>query len=81
MKVLKHHVLVKPEVKKSSLIVDLQAERGEVVVAGEDCEVGAGDSVIFGEETEELNLAIDGQPVTYLLMHQTNVKVYFSKDK
>jgi len=81
MKVLKHMVLVKPQAS-SSLIVELEPDRGEVVAVGQETEVANGDQVFFGTEFEKMTLRLKEFPETqdFLLMHESNIRIFFPKE-
>ena len=77
MKVVKDHILVKPEeAKKSMLIVEDDNSnafsRGEVISVNGG-EITIGSTAIFGSEYDVID--VEGQKL--LVMHYTNVKVYF----
>lgn len=81
MHVLKDQVLIEPEtVKQSSLIVEKPIEqRGKVVVHGHVEEFGnlSNISVIFGEDFDSLELTLNGENKRLLLMHKSNIKIFF----
>ena len=81
MFVLKDQVLVEPDtVKQSSLIVEKPIEqRGKVVVHGhiEEFADSSNISVIFGEDFDSLDLTLNGENKKLLLMHKSNIKIFF----
>ena len=73
MRVLKERILVVVKAASTnSLIPTENCKEGRVEVSGSS-EIHEGDTVLFGESKEEIN--IDGK--RYLLMHQDNVKVIY----
>lgn len=81
MHVLKDQVLIKPEtVRQSSLIVEKAVEqRGTVITHGDVEEFKDLENirVIFGEDFDSLELEINGEQTKLLLMHKTNIKIFF----
>lgn len=81
MKVLKHMVLIKPEAP-TSVIVELESDRGEVIAVGQETEVQNGDKVFFGTEFEKISLTLREFPETqeFLLMHESNIRIFFPRE-
>ena len=79
MRVIDDNLLVKPDTeKKSALIIEGANDafsRGTVINSGVK-DIGAGCNIIFGEDYDVI--AVSGEK--YLVMHYTNVKVYFPKE-
>lgn len=80
MKAMKDHVVVQAEESKSSVLIQQEAlpQRGKVLAHGAVEEFDNKEiNVIFGDQFDKIDIELDGEPASLLVMHKENIKLYF----
>lgn len=76
MRVMPDQILVKPDVpKQSALIMEAPEPTSGFVCQSGTENVKVDEKIIFGDDYDKLELTLNGEQSTFLIMHYTNIKL------